>query len=427
MPELGVPAQTVSLANLRQHLEEEKHPFILRTSDRILFKRCRRLWGWMSHLQQGRVLRQSADYLWFGTGIHYALEDFHGLNLYGHPARAFLAYVAASGSAGILPGTWQEHKDMGVTLMSYYADEWLSIRPALQTYEVNGIPQVEVNGAIDLGVRTHDGRRVLYGFTMDRMVIDEHGRLWIVEYKTTKMVRIYHFDVDEQITSYCWCAWKLYNQVPAGVVYQQFVKKTPALPKVLSTGKISTDIRQPTSASMYAKMMVDMYGSIESSPAPNIMCLNKFRAQEDEDKDKFIVRHRIERNQYQMEAFEAKVRMELEDITNPNLPLYPNATKDCEYMCPMQAACIAMDDGSDWEKTLQDYSFQTGDALTQREKEQMKWRDLLPEPRDVKLSETDVQYQQLLHDLPENVQPGGSYESQIPPEEAFLQELGMKL
>lgn len=415
----GVPVQAVSLHHLKAHLGEEQHPFIIRTSDRILFKRCRRLWGWMSHLKQGRVLRESADYLWFGTGIHYALEDYHGLNLYEHPARAFLAYVEACRQAGVLPGTWQEHQDLGITLMSYYADQWLRHRHPLTTYERDGIPQVEVNGAIDLGVRTPDGRRVMYGFTMDRITIDDDGRIWIVEYKTAKQVRLFHFDVDEQITSYMWAAWRLYGILPAGVIYQQFVKKAPSLPKVLSTGKISTDMRQPTSAALYSKLLEDMFGTVDAAPPENVIALNKFRAMEDEDKDKFIIRHSIERNQAQLESFEKKIYLELEDITNPNLPLYPNATKDCEWMCPMQAACVAMDDGSDWEKTLGDYSIMTGDVLTQREKEQLRWRDLLPEPSQVILSENQVLYREMLGNLSQDST------EQVSPEEAFASELGM--
>ena len=414
-----VPVQTVSLEHLRSYLREDKSPFILRTSDRILFKRCRRLWGWMSHLRQGRSIREQADYLWFGTGIHFALEDFHGLNLYGHPAKAFVAFVEASKRAEMLPGTWQEHLNLGIAIMSYYADEWLSCRPSLTTYEVDGIPQVEVNGAIDLGVRTPDDRRVLYGFTLDRVVVDDWDRLWIVEYKTAKQIRIYHFDVDEQITAYCWAAWRLYGVIVAGVVYQQFRKNIPTLPKILTSGLVSTDTRQSTSASLYAKMLRDMYGVVELAPKANIITLNKFRQVEDEDQDKFVVRHRIERNQKQLEAFEQKVILELEDIANPDLPLYSNATKDCDYMCPMQAACVAMDDGSDWEGILNTYSRPSTDGLTQREKEQMKWRTHLPEPREVQLPPEGVQYQQLLGQLLEE------QETHLPPEQVFLEEIGL--
>jgi len=418
---LDVPVQAVSLEHLRVHLEEDLSPFMLRTSDRILFKRCRRLWGWMSHLRQGRRLQENADYLWFGTGIHYALEDYHGLNLYGHPAKAFIAFVEASRAAEMLPPTWQEHLRLGIVLMTYYAEEWLSCRPALDTYELRGVPQVEVNGAIDLGVRTADGRRVLYGFTLDRVIVDDFGRLWIVEYKTAKQIRVLHLDVDEQVTAYCWAAWRLYGVHVAGVVYQQFAKRMPVLPKVLATGRVSTDVRQATSAALYARLLVDMYGNLDTAPNENIIALNKIRMSEDEDRDRFIVRHRIERNEMQLLSFEQKVLLELEDEANPNLAMYPNATKDCDNMCPLQAACIAMDDGSDWANILDSMTIMTGDGLTGREKEQIRWRNLLPEPNEVQLPLEGVQYSQLLS----NLEPV-SEDSQLSPEEAFSQEIGLQ-
>lgn len=406
----------MNLEELQVHLGLSKRPYMIRTSDRILFKRCRRLWKWLSHLQDGRTLREVADYLWFGTGIHYALEDFHGLNLYEHPGKAFLAFVAASREAGTLPGTWKEHQDMGVSIMSYYADHWLSYRDPLRTYEIDGVPQCEVNGAIDMECETPDGRPVFYGFTLDRLVIDEWGRLWIAEYKTAKQIRSMHLDVDDQVTAYCWCAWKVYGIPVAGVIYQQFLKRVPILPKLLSTGRVSTDIRQPTTASMYAKLLTDLYGSVATSPKENISCYNKFLAMEDSDRDKFISRIYIERSMNQINAFEAKVRMELEDMTNPNLPLYPNPTYGCDYMCPLQAACIAVDDGSDWMDVLDVYSKPTQDGLTAREKEQVRWRNLLPEPSEIQLSKEDLQYQDL-------VQATSQEQQAVRPEEMFLEEI----
>lgn len=398
-------------------------PFVLRTSDRLLFRRCRRLWGWMSHNRQSRVMKTLEDYFWLGTGVHYALEDYHGLNFYGHPAKAFLAYSEATRAAGKLPGTWQENERLGIALMSYYAEHWLRNRNPLETFEVDGIPQCEVNGAIDLGVKTWDGRRILYGFTMDRIVIDEYDRLWVAEYKTAKQIRLYHFDVDEQITSYCWAAWRLYQRPVAGVIYQQHRKSMPVLPKVLASGKVSTDSRQATSAAMYSKMLCDMYGTLDRAPHDNIVCYNKYVMGEDEDRDRFVVRHRIERNERQLLSFEEKIFMELEELTRPDLPLYPNPTKDCEFMCPMQAACVAMDDGSEWEGVLDAYSVARPDGLSARDKEQATWRHLLPEPEDVHLPIEGVEYS---HILESSLPNSATYpEEGNTPEENFLGELGL--
>lgn len=68
----------------------------IRTSDRLLFKRCRRRWGWNSHLRGNLAPKTNAAPLWTGSGFHFALEDCHSQNLYGHPGLAFLAYREAT-------------------------------------------------------------------------------------------------------------------------------------------------------------------------------------------------------------------------------------------------------------------------------------------------------------------------------------------
>src|SRR6266576_2717151 len=89
----------------------------IRTSDRIGFKRCRRRWGWNSHLRGNLGPRESQAPLWYGTGMHFALEDFHGYNNYGSPTAAFKAYCDATYSlrASIaIPAMFAELKELGI-------------------------------------------------------------------------------------------------------------------------------------------------------------------------------------------------------------------------------------------------------------------------------------------------------------------------
>src|SRR6185436_15978480 len=72
-----------------------KRVAIVRTSDRSNFRRCRRRWNWSSHLRQALSPREHASPLWFGSGCHFAWEDFHGYHQYLHPRDAFRAYVKA--------------------------------------------------------------------------------------------------------------------------------------------------------------------------------------------------------------------------------------------------------------------------------------------------------------------------------------------
>jgi hypothetical protein len=399
--------------------------FIARTSDRILFRKCRRLWGWMSVNGQGRKMRTEADYFWFGTGMHFALEDYHGLNIYGHPTIAFKAYQMATMAANRCPATWRSLETLGMAMMSYYGEIWLRHREPLKTFVWNGKPQVEVNARIDLGKYDQQGRRIMYGFTLDRVIEDEFGQLWIVEYKSAKSFRLHHFDVDDQITAYCWAAWYLYGKPVAGVIYQQHKKSLPAPPKILSTGRVSHDKRQSTSAALYGEMLRQFYGSVEKAPNQNILMWNALISEEDEDKDRFIRRDKIERSPEQLQSFEEKLFMELEDMTRPNLALYPNPSKDCEWACPLQGACVALDRKEDFDQYLDAYTYM---AHTVAE-EQLKWRKLLPPLEQVNLPPESLQYNSLVQQLqvlePESAQQSSPESPMASPTESFLEELGV--
>ena len=69
---------------------------IIRSSDRMGFKRCRRRWGWQSHLRGNLTPVESASPLWYGSGFHYAMEDFHGEKVWPTGVAAFEAYVKAT-------------------------------------------------------------------------------------------------------------------------------------------------------------------------------------------------------------------------------------------------------------------------------------------------------------------------------------------
>ena len=65
----------------------------IHTSDRGLYKSCRRKWFWQSHLRMGLEGYTRASPLWFGSGIHFALESVHGSKFYPSGADAFSDFV----------------------------------------------------------------------------------------------------------------------------------------------------------------------------------------------------------------------------------------------------------------------------------------------------------------------------------------------
>src|SRR4051812_44228 len=355
----------------------------IRTSDRISFKRCRRKWGWNSHLRSNLGPKESQSPLWFGTGMHFALENFHGYNNYGSPTDAFKAYCEATFSLRqkiAIPAMYHELRELGIGMMDYYS-LWLTERDIYKTLWIDGIPQVEVRAHIDVPMdikKLYPGSpydKAVYSVTIDRVVEDESGELWLVDYKSAKAIQTLHYATDPQIGAYYWAAGYIYNRPIAGFIYQQHRKDVPHQPKVTAAGRLSTDKRQLTTHRHYRSVLVNIYGpNFEKWPAENLNFLNFLAGEEGADADRFIRRDKIFRNEHSFESEGTKIMLEMEDMLNPDLPLYPNPTRDCAYMCPFLHACMSMDDGSDWEHEL-------SLAHGQRAKEQEEWRSHLPIPK----------------------------------------------
>lgn len=350
---------------------------VIRTSDRIGFKRCRRKWGWQSHLRGNLTTKEGVAPLWFGSGVHFALEDFHGLRNYPHPIKAFEAYVKATynqskHSGRRLPFDWPELVILGRQMLSYYADTWLQARDPLKTFIWQGQPQVEVHALIPIPVESPHYDKVLYAITMDRIVEAEDGFLYILDYKTAKRIQTQFFQTDPQISAYCWAASRLYDRPIGGFIYQQHRKDVPAEPRLLtSTGTFSTARTQLTSHRHYRKALLNQFGDVINAPVENLEYLNWLNDQETPSQDRYIRRDYVYRNEYQIEAEGVKVLLEMDEMLNLDLPLYPNPTRECGNMCAFNNACISMDDGGDWEDELKT-AFQAKDSNFD------SWRSYLP-------------------------------------------------
>lgn len=376
-------------------LPDGRKAIIVRTSDRIAFKACRRKWAFSSHLKRNLGSTHLAGPLWFGSGVHYGLEDYHGYNVFGSPADAFRAYCIATSKQHYhdLPSDAHELFQLGTGLLDYYVEHWLSHpgRPALPTLlfpdPLTGrdVPQVEVNFEIEIPLgqfprlaaltRAHGADCILYRGTIDRMAQDRDGDLWVVEYKTAKRAEHLHYETDPQVTVYQWAAQQVYGRPIAGIVYLQFVKNLPKVPSPLSsTGKISTASNLVTSVPLYRRGLINMYGDIGSAPEANKAFLNDLMTKEDENKDRFIQREYITRNQHQLAAESEKIVLELEDMLNPELCLYPNPTRECARYCSFMSPCVAMDAGADWEGMLEGRYAERGGAP------ENFWRRRLPSP-----------------------------------------------
>lgn len=395
--ELGIDPRLEELIQLARGDAGERVA-IIRTSDRIQFRNCRRRWGWQSHLRNNLTSKENAGPLWFGSGMHYALEDFHTFNHYGHPAKAFEAYVHATRkntSVIPLPADWDDLRILGHGMMYYYGDYWLRNRPRLRTFQFKGQYQVEVNAHIEIPRNQlpphvqENYDRVIYSVTLDRVVEDDDNLLWIVEYKSAKKMETKHLPTDPQVNAYCWAGQMLYGRPISGVIYQQHRKTLPDIPRILANGTISLSKSQATTHSLYRAQVVKLCGpDFQRWPAAYVDMVNYFAAQESPYHDDFIRRDKVHRNEHTAQAEGQKILFELDEMLNLDTPLYPNAHRFQCGWCPFMNACIAIDDGGDWEFELKHF-FQPRATASET------WRRWLPPPQALPELQVPKQFLQL--------------------------------
>ncbi len=351
---------------------------VIRTSDRSSFQRCRRKWAWQSSLRHNLTTKENPSYFWIGAGGHFAMEDYHGYNRFQHPVEAFNAYVKACKQAKIkhghgLPDDWEEQTTMAQGILEYYL-QWGQNRDLYKTAWFEGVPQVEITFHIPMPFTPPPGfDEIVYQFTLDRLVVIE-GEYWILDWKFHIQFTQADFDLDRQLSAYIWAASSCFDVPIAGGILHEFKKKLPNEPRILAGGKLSTAEKQGTTHGMYRNALIEIYGAVVKAPRANVLCLNKLAAQESEDRDDFIKRTRTRRTEQQQRAEGTKVLMEMEDMCNPNLPLYPNPTRDCSWDCSYRDVCIMVDRDDDWEHHLNDITIK-------RVTEAGEWRNYLQYPK----------------------------------------------
>jgi hypothetical protein len=82
----------------------------IHSSDRASFKRCRRYWDYNSPARRNLVLRADIHGvslpLWFGTGIHWALEQYYQPGLSRDPVESWKTWFDVQWRGGIVTEEW---------------------------------------------------------------------------------------------------------------------------------------------------------------------------------------------------------------------------------------------------------------------------------------------------------------------------------
>lgn len=366
--------------------------FTIRTSDRRTFRRCLRKWDFQSSLRgnwQHIGTEQNINF-WFGSAIHFSMEDYHGENKFGDPRKAFWAYYQAF-PADELPMGAEAHYELGMAMLSYYLtwykrhNDVTGFETALvdpETHQLYNPHQVKKTDKMEYAVEqsfilplntyvavdTNGNIRkaffnvqdpscisftynsvecnivpICYHGTMDRIVCDKYGRYWVLDYKTAKGADTNKLDTDDQISAYLWAFEKWFGIKPYGFIYLQLTKEAVQEPKRLKNGELSVDKKQKTTYSLLKQEIINDYGTVNAAPAKLIQFLNHMASMESPEGDRFIRWDFVKRTPEQIRSTEEHIIGELRHMLWDDLYCYPTPTRDCIWDCPCRDLCLALD------------------------------------------------------------------------------------
>ena len=251
----------------------------IHTSERKSFRSCRLRWNWAyREYYYPKVTPQPLE---FGVAYHAAMEKWYDPTIWAHPDHREIGsalaisvfndtcrkqlerYKKLNGRpTPEVMKNYQERLDLGKKMIEYYTKK---ISPLLDTkFSPLG---VEVPFEIELGFKCKcpkclerykeyvikmdgvfavvherlweesEGLPVTYGGRIDMVAVDDYGRIFIVDWKSTSRIldegkQATFLELDDQISSYCVALWKLGKPV-AGFIYHEQRKAVPEPPQEL--------------------------------------------------------------------------------------------------------------------------------------------------------------------------------------------------
>lgn len=372
-------------------------------TERGQFRSCRRRWwyGVIENLQP----RLSDDFaLQFGTGIHDALEAFYKEPTLPRAKRAeravkaFEAWSKREKDLAIDNDAFErvlEHEELGYHMLLGHFD-YDQVAPVQlgKPLAVEGIPlpgsrlkpkrptgypkAAEVvrheSGRLLVPIVDPDtkeplvdpdlGTVVFLSMRMDLISQRDSPKkgIWITDHKTaTSAPSDKGIDFDDQVTGYCYGAWRWLGQIPRGVVYNSLIKQIPKEPRMVQSKRKSEGLvlsyakDQLTTPDMYRQALIDnglmKRGKVISED--HALCLGALLAR---GWDPFFRRYEVMRNAHELESFERHLVNEYRDMVaawqDPALR-YPNRSTWTCPRCPVNKICLAIEDGSDAEFVIE--------------------------------------------------------------------------
>ena len=322
---------------------------IIRTSDRGRYRRCKQLWDFESPLRHNYRYQGTIKPLDFGIAIHEALDEFYRPRVEGYEYKTYPRDVLEHLSIATFRRICDEQKkrvlDTGATL-AVEVEEDFNERVALGQgmlehyfeWSAENDNFTVVKSEIEFEVEI-PGIDAVYQGRIDAIIQDERGRYWLMDHKTAAQFGdTTWLDLDTQISAYCWAVNKQLGVKLEGLVYNELKKSVPKPPSVNKNGTLSQNKAARTSYHLYKQAIRDL-GLNESDYAEYLEYLKA--------KSNYFRRTYISRSPAELERVELYIRMEAQEMLNPEVLIYPNPSRFNCSSCAFLAPCLAMQDGSD--------------------------------------------------------------------------------
>jgi hypothetical protein len=369
--------------------------YVIRTSDRQTFKRCRQRWDYGSKLRQNYEPVRVAAPLDFGTAIHKALDVYYDPKTWtwlqddrrgiveAAASMAFLEtnreqlirYESLRGTDEAMRLEFDERVKLGMGMLhNYYG--WASMRDNFTP--VYSEIEFEVPIPVPPGMETtyhpefsfdskerqlqFRGAPVVYQGRID-LIVEKDGRYYIVDHKTCAQMRedvITFLAMDEQMKSYGWGVQEQLGIPIAGIVYNELYKGVPEPPAQNKTQRqgrwFSVNKQQDTSYTLYLETVKELDPiAHQAGLYDDILAYLQYEGKQ------YQRRTWVTYNKYEYQSIGYQICLEAIDMLSDPL-IYPNPTRfQCGY-CDFKEPCLSRMDGSD-EKYVLDRLYIKRDVL----------------------------------------------------------------
>jgi PD-(D/E)XK nuclease superfamily len=329
--------------------------YIIRSSDRRMFKRCRRAWDLDSRLRQNYEPLKPRRVFDFEGAIQKALAVYYFPGMWEWNREIVLPlaiegflesmqqqreqYVERHRLSSADEGDWHDDLELGeMMLKRYFAwavanDRFSPIRVETE-FEVN-IPD-PIQPGNDLLVRA--GVPIRYHGRINLLVVDGRDAYWLIKHQVVdeKWNKLDHLLLDEEGVSYCW-AWESFflGMKIAGIIYNEMRKYPHGRAGASQEAMPSTRLPESLGDDRPGAQQRRTYRQADREPDQIIK----------QQENQFFRRTQIPRSRKELKNASRQLALEVLDLANPEVRIYPNPSlENCRY-CDYLRPCIAMNEG----------------------------------------------------------------------------------